>query len=160
MTVPSANRKRCDVNKGANGCGYKGYADSVTAHDKVIRTQDDFDALIANPDWLGATSVALVGQFTVSRASGIKIPDTVRQIHGFNQAKITITNFVYDQNTAKGGLGKNSTNNLDYSIRDLRWTVPDRGVYGFYNCTNLTNCTGTGQGEQGHQASGLVTARI
>ena len=47
--------------------------------------------------WLGAESVALVGAFTLSTAnnSGIKIPATVKQIHGFNGAKITITNFVY-----------------------------------------------------------------
>jgi hypothetical protein len=131
----------------------KGYVDSIiTAYDKVIRTQDEFNALIGSSDWLGATSVALVGQFTLSTAnnSGIKVPNTVKQIHGFNSAKITITNFAYDSGTAKGGLWYDTRpTTLDYSIRDLEvdctGTTNSRGC-GFINCTNLTNCTGIGTG--------------
>jgi hypothetical protein len=130
----------------------KGYVDSIPAipaYDKVIRTQADFDALIASPTWLGATSVALVGQFTYDEPnnSGIKVPDTVKQIHGFNSAKITITDFVWNSSTAKGGLWYDTRpTTLDYSIRDLEVDCTGTGisVYGFNNCTNLTNCTGTG----------------
>ena len=126
-----------------------------TAYDKIIRTQAEFDALIASPTWLGAESVALVGQFTLSTAnnSGIKVPDTVKQIHGFNRAKITVTNFLYNVTTAKGGLWYNTrpTTN-EYSIRDLEVDCTGTGTgavgtgYGFRECTNLTNCTGTGTG--------------
>ena len=54
----------------------KSYADSIPAYDKIIRTQTEFEELIADPDWLDAESVALVGQFTYSVAnnSGIKVP--------------------------------------------------------------------------------------
>ncbi len=126
-----------------------------TPYDKVIRTQAEFNELIASPTWLGATSVALVGQFTLSTAnnSGIKIPATVKQIHGFNSAKITITNFVYNSSTAKGGLWYDTLpTTLDYSICDLEvdCTGTDGSGRGFYNCTNLTNCTGKGTGEYGY----------
>ncbi len=134
----------------------KAYADGLTGlakvYDKVIRTQAEFEELIASPTWLGATSVALVGQFVYDEPnnSGVKIPETVKQIHGFNSAKITVTNFVHNFNNAKGGLWYGSRpTTLDYSIRDLEVDCTgDSGSlgYGFYNCTNLTNCTGTGTG--------------
>ena len=78
--------------------------------------------MIASQNWLGAVSVALIGQFTLSTTdnSGVKIPATVKQIQGFNSAKITITNFKFNETTAKGGLWYDTapTTN-DYSIRDL-----------------------------------------
>ena len=129
----------------------KSYVDGLsTPYSKVIRNQTEFEALIASATWLGAESVALVGQFTLSTAnnSGIKIPVTVKQIHGFNSAKITITNFVYNSSTAKGGLWYYTlpTTN-DYSIRDLEVDCTGAGnASGFVDCTNLTNCTGTGTG--------------
>ena len=80
--------------------------ESGVIYDQVIRTQTDFETLIASPTWLGAESVALVGQFIYDEPDnkGIMIPQTVKQIHGFNSAKITITNFKYGSSTAKGGL--------------------------------------------------------
>ncbi len=129
----------------------KAYADNLIPYDKVIRTQAEFNELIASPTWLGAESVALVGQFTYSTAnnSGIKVPATVKQIHGFNSAKITITNFKYNSSTANGGLWYDTLPQTDdYSIRDLEvdCTGTGTGGLGFRNCTNLTNCTGTGTG--------------
>ncbi len=157
----------------------KEYADNLIPYDKVIRTQTEFEELIASETWLGAVSVALVGQFTLSTAnnSGIKVPDTVKQIHGFNSAKITVTNFVYNSSTAKGGLWYDTLSAMfDYSIRDLEvdctgdsgslsygflncrnltncigtGTGTGRNGYGFYGCSNLTNCKGTGTGSNGH----------
>lgn len=119
----------------------KSYADSLrTVYDKVIRTQAEFDALIASATWLGATSVALVGQFTLSTAnnSGIKIPATVKQIHGFNGAKITITNFVYNETTAKGGLWyatRPSTSGCE--IRGVDLDISGDAAVGFCNCIGL-----------------------
>ena len=101
-------------------------------YDLVVRTQAQFEEMIASATWLDATSVALVGQFTYGAAnnSGIKVPSSVKQIHGFNGAKITITNFVYNGTTAKGGLWYDTRpTTLDYSIRDLE-----------------VDCTGTGTG--------------
>ncbi len=120
-------------------------------YDKVIRTQAEFEQLIASATWLDAKSVALVGQFTLSTAnnSGIKIPATVKQIHGFNSAKITVTNFAYDSSTAKGGLWYvTRPTTPDYSIRDLEVDCTGTGslIRAFYNCIGLHNCTGTGTG--------------
>jgi hypothetical protein len=151
--VPNAAANNEAVNKGQMDEAIKGYADSIPAYDKIIRKQADFEALIDDPDWLGATSVALVGQFAVSRANGIKIPSTVKQIHGFNGAKITITNFVYNGTTAKGGLWYNTLPTTPgYSIRDLEVDCTGTGTSGrgFSSCTNLTNCTGTGTGVYGY----------
>ena len=127
-----------------------------TPYSKVIRTQAEFEELIASETWLDAKSVALVGQFTLSTADnkGINIPATVKQIHGFNSAKITITNFKFNVGTAKGGLWYDTLpTTLDYSIRDLEVDCTGTGAgnfgTGFYNCTNLTNCTGTGANVNG-----------
>jgi hypothetical protein len=120
--------------------------------DLIIRTQAQFNAMIGSPNWLGAVSVALIGQFTLSTPnnSGVKIPATVKQIQGFNGAKITITNFRYNEITAKGGLWYDTApTTADYSIRDLEVDCTDAWLgigVGFYNCTNLTNCTGIGTG--------------
>jgi len=134
----------------------KAYVDGLTGlamvYDKVIRTQAEFEALIDSPNWLDAVSVALVGQFTLSTAnnSGIKIPATVKQIHGFNGAKITVTNFLYNSSTAKGGLWyATRPTTPDYSIRDLEVDCTGTSGSGFYNCNNLSNCTGTGTGGSG-----------
>jgi uncharacterized protein YfiM (DUF2279 family) len=128
----------------------KSYVDSRLApYDKVIRNQDDFEDMIEDSDWLGAKSVALVGQFTISKASGIEIPATVKQIHGFNSAKITVTNFAYDIDTAKGGLWYDTApTTQDYSIRDLEvgCAGTGTGTSAFYNCIGLYNCTGKGTG--------------
>ena len=127
--------------------GIKAYVDGLTGLAmvyKVIRTRTRAQALINDPNetWLDAVSVALVGQFTLSTAnnSGIKIPDTVKQIHGFNSAKITITNFAWHSTTAKGGLWY-ATLPTSGEIRNLE---VDCNGYAFRNCTNMTNCIGIG----------------
>ena len=115
-------------------------------YDKVIKTQAEFEALIASDTWLGAVSVALVGQFTLSTAnnSGIKIPDTVKQIHGFNGAKITVTNFLWTNTSVKAGLWYSTAPTTeDFSIRDLEVYCGGEGyVRAFGNCINLINCIG------------------
>ena len=153
--------------------GIKSYVDSAIAdtessvvYDLVIRTQEDFidmitdgvgltgdtatdNANIQSSTWKGAKSVALIGQFTLSTTDncGIKIPSTVKQIHGFNSAKITVTNFKFNVDTAKGGLWYDTLPTTpDYSIRDLEVDCTGTAGYGFRYCTNLTNCTGTGTG--------------
>ena len=125
----------------------KGMLESV--YDRVIRTQAEFETLIASENWLGAKSVAFVGQFTLSTQnnSGIKVPSTVKQIHGFNSAKITVTNFVYNATTAPAILRYEtlpSTN--DYSISHLEISCNSVITKGFANFVNLICCTLNSEG--------------
>jgi len=96
--------------------------------DKIIRMQQEFNDLVSSPDWQGAASVAFVGQFVygssanggIQSTTGIKIPITVKQICGFNDAKITVTNFTDNSLTAKAGLWYNTLPaTSDYSIEGL-----------------------------------------
>jgi hypothetical protein len=125
-------------------------------YDIIVRTQAEFNALIADSTWFGAVSIALIGAFTLSTAnnSGVKIPSTVKQIHGYNGAKITITNFLYNATTAKGGLWYDTLPTThDYEIIGLEIDCTGAGgmtARGFNNCTNLINCTGTATGSQGY----------
>ena len=119
----------------------KAYADSLrTVYDKVIRTQAEFDALIASATWLDAVSVAFVGAFTLSTAnnSGVKIPATVKQIHGFNSAKITVTNFLYNSSTAKGAVWyATRPSTSGYEIRGVDLDISGDAAVGFCNCIGL-----------------------
>ena len=124
-----------------------------SVYDLIIRRQAEFDALIADPTWFDAISVAFVGQFTISTPdnSGVKRPANVTRIDGYNNAKITITNFVYNPTTAKGGLWDNgNANNPRCYITDLTVDCTGTGagtgtVYGFNGYNNTyTNCTGIG----------------
>ena len=124
--------------------------------DQVIRTKAEFDTMIESPTWLDAQSVALVGEFTAD--AGIVIPATVKQIHGFNGAKITVT---FATNYEGCGLSYADRPDLDkgYEIRNLEVVGTsssdefDSYNGGFYNCTNLTNCTGTGTGTDNYSNS-------
>ena len=85
------------------------------------------------------------GEFTLSTADngGIKIPSTVKQIQGINNATITITNYLYNETTGKAGLWYDeSPITVDYYIRDLslNCTSSTSGAGGFYQCINLSNC--------------------
>jgi len=128
--------------------GAPGVSDAI--YDIAIRTQTQFEQLIASPTWLNAKSVAFIGDggtlmFTLSTTNngGVKIPQTVKQIHGYNSAKIVVTNFLYNSSTAKGGLWYNTLPAAsDYSISDLILScTANTAAYGFYNCARLTNCT-------------------
>ena len=151
--------KNLQIELGSTATTYTPYiGEFFPTYDKVIRTQAEFEALIASSTWFNAKSVAFIGQFTLSTAnnSGEKIPQTVKQIHGFNSAKITVTNFLHSSSTAKGGLWYDTIpTTLDYSIRDLEVDCTGNLGYGFRYCTNLTNCTGTGTGNNASSGSGF-----
>ena len=130
--------------------------------DKVIRTQQEFNVLISSPNWKGAVCVAFAGQFVygesvsggIQSTTGIKIPDTVKRIQGFSGAKITVTNFIYNATTAKGGLWYDALLTTgEYSISDLSLNCvgvdTSNPAYGFVNCTYLTRCTGDVTGQNG-----------
>lgn len=98
-----------------------------------IKTQEKFETLIADPAWFGAESVTFDGEFIINH--DIKIPQTVKQIQGFNNAKIII------QSGGNGLWYENLPTKSDYYVNDL--SVECDGT-AFFNCINLTNCTGIG----------------
>ena len=126
--------------------------------DRVIRTQTEFNTLVSSPDWLGAVSVAFIGQFVYGGGQnpypwGIKIPQTVKHIQGYNSAKITITQFIYSSEFSLGALWYAvQPETSDYSIRDITVDCtgqgsgnPYSGATCFNNCVNLINCTAHAQ---------------
>ena len=67
---------------------------NVNCFDQIITTQEQFNTLKASSNWLGAKSVAFVGdggnlEFTFT--GSITIPSTVKQIEGFNKAILHCT---------------------------------------------------------------------
>ena len=126
--------------------------DSLSVYDVVIRTQAEFEKLIASPDWLGAVSVCFVGdggtlKFTRSDGQGVKIPQTVKQIQGMNGAIIEVTNFSSTSTINKAALWYEILPDADdYWIRDLLVNCSSTSAgsgCSFCNCTQLINCTGT-----------------
>lgn len=129
----------------------KGYVDKRAAYDVVIRTQAEFEALIASPTWLGAVSVCFVGdggtlKFTRGDVNGIRIPQTVKQVHGMNNAVVEITGD-YSTQFAFGYATLPTTD--EYEVKNLTvkcfWTP-----VAFCNCRNLQSCVGTGVATNGY----------
>lgn len=120
--------------------------------DKVIKTQEEFEELIASPTWLDAVSVAFVGDGGSLKFifldtgqtfnAGIKIPRTVLQIEGFNNAKIEVPNFSYNENTRLAAMWyEYRESDIEYSIKNISlFCVSDVKGRGFYNFSNMTNC--------------------
>lgn len=117
-------------------------------YDKVIRTQAEFVALYSSADWLGAKSVAFVGnggtlEFTRVGAA-LKIPLTVKRIDGFNSAKIRIDNFTYGTTLNQGAIWYESIPaSRDNKISGITLTVGVTGtttLRGFVNFYNLLDC--------------------
>ena len=136
----------------ARDAANKEYVDSLSVYDVVIRTQAEFEKLIASPDWLGAVSVCFVGdggtlKFTRSDGQGVKIPQTVKQIQGMNGAIIEVTNFSSTSTINKAALWYEILPDADdYWIRDLLVNCSSTSAgsgCSFCNCTQLINCTGT-----------------
>lgn len=67
--------------------------DPDLVYDIKIETQAEFDALIASATWLGAKSVLFDGTngAFIKSDGGIRVPNTVTDIAGINNAVITIT---------------------------------------------------------------------
>ncbi len=127
---------------------------AASVFDLVIRTQAEFEAMYASSTWLDAKSVCFIGdggslEFTRSDGSGLKIPQTVMNLQGLNGAKINVTNFSYNESTNKAALWYATQPEVGtgYWIDGLEVECAGIGQgYGFYSCTQLTNCTGTGTG--------------
>lgn len=125
---------------------------NVTPYDKVIRTQSEFNALVESSTWLGAVSVAFVGEFT--RNAGILIPATVKQIHGFNGAKITITSNAAASFGYQAYLTGAGYEIISLAVSAISTGSSNSGV-GFANCANLINCTGKGTCGPGGSSTGF-----
>ena len=124
----------------------------------VIKTQQEFNDFVTkcNGNTLGSniTSVLLDGSsvgdtgftFSTSNNSGIKLPQTLKQIQGINNAKIVITNFAHNPSTAKGGIWYNTLPESDgYFIKDLEIScTSSSNSFAVCNCINLINCKSTG----------------
>jgi hypothetical protein len=121
----------------------KTYVDDYTMrYDYVIDSQDKFDALVANSTWLGAKNVLFTTN--VTRAAQTTIPATVEKIHAINGATLTVT----DLTTEQYGFGYATVpTDPKFEVRNFAVNATGTGlIYGFYNCTQLTSCTGTGIG--------------
>ncbi|MFR9622462.1 MAG: hypothetical protein SNG97_06855, partial [Rikenellaceae bacterium] len=68
--------------------------EAESVYDLVIRTQAQFDEMIASEDWLGATFVAIVGsgrgEVDYTATSRIGIPDNVTAIYGIRKPWLKI----------------------------------------------------------------------
>lgn len=109
---------------------------TLPIYDVVIKTQEQFDELIASTTWLDAKSVALIGSFTCAKS--LIVPANVVQIDGFNNCTIDYT-LTGSSTTSYLIKGTNMSSNSSISnIMVKCWTTRDS--YGFYECKNLTNC--------------------
>lgn len=118
--------------------------------DVVIKTQEQFEELIASPTWLDANSVAFVGdggtlKFTHSDL-GLVIPSNVKQIVGFNNAIIYNSHMTsgWTSFTPEIGYATLPTDE-DYFIRDISVYICGTGILisgenGIGNMRNVINC--------------------
>lgn len=110
-------------------------------YDKFIYSQEDFIKLYSSPDWLGAKSVAFVGDnkhgMFVKSGGPLIIPPTVQRISGFNNAVILII-----ANIGVFGYAILPRSN-EYSIN--RMIVVS--CKGFINSKNVRNCTAISLGK-------------
>ncbi len=103
-----------------------------SVYDLIIRTQEEFDAMIASSDWLGATNVAIVGSgsgevdYTATRR--IEIPKSVMYIYGISKPWIDIN----DAST-----GSTAFCNANVTTDSATWNTTIRGI-------KLTTSTGVG----------------
>lgn len=127
--------------------------ESICTYDQIIRTQEAFNTLISSPNWLGAHSVAFIGdggtfKFTKT-GSGIVIPPTVFQIDGFNNAIVEITAMT------GGGVFSYASKPIGraYQINNMTAIFQSSSATqcnSFIRCINLTNCTGIGSSSAAH----------
>ena len=121
----------------------------------VIRTQEEFDTMIATPDWLGAHSVLLAGAFsyTDTTGAGLLVPENVYCIDGVNNAEITALSSVlmvlrYETCPDDGlhrvsGITVSSTGTACgfSNMTGLICCTVQRCSVGFSACRDLVNCT-------------------
>lgn len=116
-------------------------------YDVVVRTQAEFEALIASPDWFGAHSILFVGDggtlvFTRADGLGICVPPSVKRISATNLAIINIISF--NGQSPAAFYFENLPASNDTYLEHIKLTVtgaPDAIVTGFHHCTIMRGCT-------------------
>ena len=143
-------------------------------HSLVVRTQTEFDAMIASPTWLDAVSVLLVGSFTYTSGdgAGIMVPDTVMMIDGIDNAEICAQNdmdFLLGYAQAPTGPGRRVTGLTLRALGDASGFRFMAGLYGcsafnfatgFLSCTSLMDCRATPTGSGFTGCVGLVNCSV
>ena len=133
-------------------------------YDVVIRTQAEFDALIASPTWLGAKSVCFIGDggtLIFNFPQNLFIPETVSNIKGINDTFITslqqfsyltkptedmtrtIENMTFVSSNILQSLGFRNFANISncksiVNANGGEWGISK--VVGFSDCINVSNC--------------------
>lgn len=124
-----------------------GLITSDKIYDVIIRTQQEFDALIASPTWLDAKSVLFVGDggtliFLKDDGKGICVPSTVKRISAINLAIINVMNF--DPSNIAAFYYDNLPASNDTYIEHIKLVVhgvTGGTVTGFHHCTIMRGCT-------------------
>lgn len=118
--------------------------DGLSPYDIAVRTQAEFDALIASPTWLDAVSVAFIGDggsLKYSAQGAIIIPPNVKEICGLKSAVISVRSISNANSYIAFGYGSTVTDK-SRSIRDLILETSGSGdTRGFGYCCNLSNCS-------------------
>ena len=129
----------------------------------TIRTQEQFDTLISDPDWGGYSGVifdgAEIGEtgfvYRETQNKGIKVPNNIRRIQGVNNAKIVVESFVYDSSIGNAAFWHDiALYNEDSYVRDLYVycipaSVSEEGAVVFKNFTNMRDCMASALGDKG-----------
>ena len=113
---------------------------NVNCFDQIITTQEQFNTLKASSNWLGAKSVAFVGdggnlEFTFT--GSITIPSTVKQIEGFNKAILHCT-----QTSASFCFGYGGTvqDAILKNVKLIINNISSSSIYAIRFVPNIYNC--------------------
>lgn len=160
----------------------KTYVDKHSSYDVIIRTQEEFEALLASPDWLGVKSAAFKGTF-VKNGDGITVPAGVRTIAGLDGAVICVNDYAGEP--LQGAFGYAAPASVGTSVRDLTVKVngaPHKlnvfrycrdlrncrailcraagGSAGYGECEGLYGCTAETEENEGYNAVGFQNCRV
>lgn len=134
-----------------------------STYDVIVRTQGDFEKLIASPTWLDATSVCFIGdggnlKFARSDGLGILIPSTVKQIQGISNTTIEVNNFKKETDVNEAAFWYKAIPSINDSWSNNIKVVcnTEFSANAFYNCVNLTNCEGLAYGNVSIISNGIA----
>jgi hypothetical protein len=141
-----------DTPSSSVGLSTLGAYNELKLYDIVIKTQAEFDDLLASPSWFGANSVAFVGnggsssfKLSTPNNQGVRIGGFTKEIAGFNNAIIEVENFKYDNTLENAALWYEiKPTTTDYSIKNLTIkcssnTEDTNRCYAVQKCINLYN---------------------
>ena len=148
---------------GSNGTSLTAATPVNSYYDTIIHNQTEFEAWYKQLDagtYTGASVLICNGSYTRSDGKGLHLPKTLRQLQGLGKAAISIDNFrPSSQNPGGIWVEDNKEEFMPYRIDGIGLFLQvastlSMEAYGFYNCTNLSNCVSTISG------GGLVNKTI